>query len=485
MNKKAYSRNPLAGAWSFFTSIKLTVVILLCLAAGSAVGTLIEQNQNPEHYIKVYGQFWYSLFYILDLFDMYHSSWFRLLMGGLCVNIIACSIHRLSAGWKVIFPKKPVLNPERIKSGSTPVTFTVKKSMEEAADLILPLIQKAYGFYQVQKKAGSITLSAEKNRWSRIGVYVVHLSVILLVVGGLAGSFLGFEGYVNIPEGESTDHVQLRNSESILPLPFEIRCDDFEVSFYASGAPKEFKSRLVIVENGKPVVQKDIIVNDPLRYKGISIYQSSYGRMPDQSPPTVDLSSKKIQIQVTAQDTGMSYTHEAVLGETFELPEGKGTFLLKEHRKADTFMGRDIGDTLVGIITAPGKDSEEITLSLRFSNFDKMRKGFFVFSIANPQDLFEKSDPGHERFYTGLQVSKDPGVWIVYAGFILMITGCFVAFFLAHQQIVVEIVKDGKKSRVLLGGTANKNKAGMGFVLNKLSGRILKKLSSDKKDAFL
>jgi cytochrome c biogenesis protein len=478
MNKKADSKNPLARIGSFFTSVKLTVVILLCLAAGSAIGTLIEQNQSPEHYIKVYGQFWYSLFYVLDLFDMYHSWWFRLLMAGLCVNIIACSIQRLSTSWKIIFPDKPLLNPGRIKAGSTPLTFTVKKSMDDAAARVLPVIQKAYGFHQVEKTPEAITITAEKHRWTRIGVYVVHLSVILLLAGGLTGSFFGFEGYVNIPEGESTKEIQLRNSGHPLELPFEIRCDDFNVSFYDSGAPEEFKSRLVLLENGKPVVQKDIIVNDPLRYQGISIYQSSYGLMPEEAPEIDDLASKKIQIQVTVPDTGMTYSREAALGETFDLPEGKGTFLLKEHRRNDTFMGQNIGDTLAAVITEKGKDPEEIKLSLRFPHFDKMRKGYFFFSITNLHDLHEHSQASSERYYTGLQVSKDPGVWIVYSGFIFMIAGCFIAFFMGHQQIVVEIVKAGKNSRILMAGIANKNKTGMSIQLKNLSGRIQKKISS-------
>jgi cytochrome c biogenesis protein len=479
MNTKADSNHPFARIGSFFTSVKLTVVILLCLAAGSAIGTLIEQNQSPEYYIKVYGQFLYSLFYVLDLFDMYHSWWFRLLMAGLCVNIIACSIQRLSAGWNVIFPDKPLLNPGRIKAGSTPLTFAVKKSMDHTAALVLPVIQKAYGFHRVEKTPEAITLTAEKNRWTRIGVYVVHLSVILLLAGGLMGSFFGFEGYVNIPEGESTKEISLRNSGEVLTLPFEIRCDDFHVSFYASGAPEEYRSRLILIENGKPVVQKDIIVNDPLRYKGISIYQSSYGRMPEEAPGIGDLGSKKIQIQILVPDTGMTYSKEAALGETFDLPEGKGTFLLKEHRRNDTFMGQDIGDTLGAVITEKGKEPEEIRLSLRFPNFDKMRKGYFFFSITNLHELHEPSQASSARYYTGLQVVKDPGVWIVYTGFIFMIAGCFIAFFMSHQQIVVEIVKAGKNSRVLVAGIANKNKPGMALKLKNLSGRIQKKITSE------
>jgi hypothetical protein len=40
---------------------------------------------------------------------------------------------------------------------------------------------------------------------------------------------------------------------AIMPLGFEVLCEDFEVSFYNSGTPKEYRSRLHIVEDGKTV----------------------------------------------------------------------------------------------------------------------------------------------------------------------------------------------------------------------------------------
>ena len=44
--------------------------------------------------------------------------------------------------------------------------------------------------------------------------------------------------------------------------------------------PKEYLSDLVVPENGREVLKKTIQVNDPLKFKGISFYQSSYGFIP-------------------------------------------------------------------------------------------------------------------------------------------------------------------------------------------------------------
>ena len=90
-------------------------------------------------------------------------------------------------------------------------------------------------------------------------------------------------------------------------------------------------------------------------------------------------------------------------------------------------------------------------MPLRFPQFDRMRKGNLVISAA---------DFDH-KYYTGLQVTKDPGVLIVYAGFIVMIIGCYITFFMSHQRLCIEIVKNGVNSRIMVAGTANKNKLGM------------------------
>jgi cytochrome c biogenesis protein len=71
-----------------------------------------------------------------------------------------------------------------------------------------------------------------------------------------------------------------------------------------------------------------------------------------------------------------------------------------------------------------------------------------------------KVQPAEERYFTGLQVSRDPGVWVVYTGFILIIIGCYITFFMSHRQVCVDIIESGQKCRIVVTGTANKNKLG-------------------------
>ena len=61
---------------------------------------------------------------------------------------------------------------------------------------------------------------------------------------------------------------------------------------------------------------------------------------------------------------------------------------------------------------------------------------------------------------------------LVYFGFVLMIVGCMVTFFMAHQQVVVEIQPKGKGITVMVSGKANRNSVGMQHDLKRLARKL-------------
>jgi cytochrome c biogenesis protein len=146
---------------------------------------------------------------------------------------------------------------------------------------------------------------------------------------------------------------------------------------------------------------------------------------------------------------------------------------LKQFTRAADFRGQNIGEAFIGVLTPPNGSPVDVTLPLRFPRFDRMRKGDVVIAIADYLP----------RYYTGLQVSRDPGVWVVYTGFILMIIGIYITFFMSHKQVCVEVTADGKKSRIMVAGTANKNKLGMENKVSNLSEKLAETESSAKGEA--
>ena len=443
---------PVMKIWKFFTSVKLSVYLLLSLAATSIIGTVIPQNETPEKYLRAFGGFLYRIFDILDFFDMYHSAWFQFLLLMLTANIIVCSIDRLSSTWKIIFVKSPSFNVSRFRSAAGKEAFSINQKPELLKKPYEAVFSRHFSCCSLKETEKGFCIFAEKWRWTRLGVYVVHASVVLLLIGGLIGSIFGFDGYVNIPEGESVSAVGLRGSENLRDLGFTIRCDDFNVSFYKSGAPKEYRSSLSIIEAGKTVLQKNIIVNDPLRYNGINFFQSGYG----------PLSPKAVGLTFVSSETGMQYRKEARLGGPIEVPEDKGTLVIKGFRKQAEYKGHQMGETFLATLTPKDGNPVFLFLPVQFPDFDRMRKDTMAISVTGYQNLF----------YTGLQVTNDPGVRLVYSGFVLMILGCFITFFMSHQRFCVEVERQGEGSRVLLAAVSNKNKLGMQRKVEKFAQRL-------------
>jgi len=95
MGNRGTAKDPFNSIWKFFTSVRLTVVLLLTLAATSIIGTLIPQNEAPRAYIQAFGPALYRFFELLGFLDLYHSWWFQTLMLLLALNILVCSIDRL------------------------------------------------------------------------------------------------------------------------------------------------------------------------------------------------------------------------------------------------------------------------------------------------------------------------------------------------------------------------------------------------------
>ncbi|NNK85958.1 MAG: cytochrome c biogenesis protein ResB, partial [Desulfobacterales bacterium] len=369
---RANSSDSTSRVWKFFTSVKLTVTLLLSLAVTSIIGTVIPQSGTASEYFQKYGELWFKILSFFDsifeIFDMYHSWWFQLLILLLTMNIIICSIDRMKATLKIIFVKTPSFNLSRFRNIKYKKEFSEKRMPNELEELYKPIISKKYGYSRTEKTDNGFCLFAEKWRWTRLGVYIVHLSIIFMLLGGLIGSIFGFEGIVNIPEGESANKINLRNTDKTHLLDFEIKCEDFFVSFHDNGSPKEFRSSLVLIKNGKPVLTKDIIMNDPIRYKGINIFQHTYGT----------LTPKEVTLGFTNKETGMEYRKKAVINKPVDIPAGMGTFIIKEYRRSTGFKGHNIGEAFIGVLTPKTGDPINILLPLRFPSFDKMRKGEMI-----------------------------------------------------------------------------------------------------------
>ncbi len=433
---------------NLFSSVKLSVIILLLLAGTSAIGTIIPQGESAKFYFFRYGESLFRIFDALDLFDMYHSWWFLSLHSLLCMNIVVCTVKKLEKKRKSIFNSAPTFNFFYFSSLENKRELLSKKPINEILELYKKVAAKFFAYSKTEKKEDGYIIFAEKGRWGGVGVHIVHISVILLLLGFFIGALFGFEGFVTIPEGESVKEVPLTKRNQVYKLGFEVKCEKFGVEFYEDGSPKEYKSDLTIIKNGKKVLEKSIVVNDPLRYKGINFFQSSYGI----------IAPKSVTLSLTSSDSQMVYFKKAKMNETIDLPEDGGKFIIKDFSSSYEFGGRNIGGAfLISIVRKNGEETSAI-IPVEFERFDMMRKGKFVIAV----DSYDK------LYYTGLQVTSDPGVPIIYAGFIFILVGCFIVFFVYLKRVCIYIESSGKKTKISISGTSEKNNIGIERMIDDL-----------------
>jgi len=424
--------------WDFFCSLKLAIVTLILLALTSIIGTVIEQNLPVEEYLQKYGmsESTYKTLDALQFFDMYHSYWFLSLMGIFAVNLICCSIKRLP---RII---KTVRNPVLVADDGLFRTFSNKEEIVAAGtvasvrDKLVVLLGKKFASPVVTEQDGKVYLFAQKGAYSRFGVYVTHSSILIIFLGAMIGNIWGFKAYVNIVEGKSVNQVWARAGQQPIPLGFEVRCDNFDVTFYEGGRPKEFSSELVVLENGQEVLKKTIEVNDPLSYKGLTFYQSSYGPAGD----------PVYQFRVRNRATGETVDVMGQQGKHLPLPGGASLIPMGY---ADSYQ--NFGPAAqVSLDSGDHKHGTPFIVFQNYPQFDEKRGGEFAVTLLGAQ----------QSYFTGLQVAKDPGVWVVWLGCLLMVLGSCSAFFLSHRRLWVSIQPLQKGVGVKFGGAAHRNQPG-------------------------
>lgn len=448
--------------WNFLCSVKLTIFLLVLLACTSIIGTVIPQGDAEAQFIRSMSPFWEKAAISFQLYDMYHSLWFQIIILILALNLIACTVNRLPVTSK-LYRKEPKPDRELIfKDIPLHRIIKIKKKKSHAAGQVKETLNRQYVRVLNKDTDKASFFYADKGRYSLFGFYLVHLSIILILAGAVVGSFFGFKGFITLVEGESADSmvIQDRTGHSHKDLGFSIHCDDFNVEFYENGRPKEFKSDLRFSINSETVKQGHLLVNHPLSFKGITFYQSSYGSVPG--------NSARIML-----DRGEGQEPEIInmeKGKPVPLPNMDGEFALAEVR--DDFMRMG---PAVSIAIKP-KEGNIIQLWL-FKNYETIKKQipdmFRISPKLNPSIFkpytFSLADVDVAGYYTGLQIKSDPGIIFIYTGFLFIIAGLIITFFSSHRRVWIKLSGDEDTVIVTVAGMASKNPVGLEKELDRLS----------------
>jgi cytochrome c biogenesis protein len=494
---KDKNKNIIEKIWDTLASVKLAIVIFALIGLSSIVGTILEQNGEPAKNIQILSRLVgeslappvYRALEAMGFIDMYHSWWFVGFLLLFISNLLICSIDRFPPIWRLIRePMKP-LKPEHFKAFPIKREVTLKGNPDAVKETVGAAMRSAgFKYEESGEEEGGWQFYCRKGRYSRLGVFITHMSFIFIMIGAIIGMLLGFKGFLNLPEGAtysfafknvSLSSPQLRSERSLIidtvletdgdmalaasrlgvteqnlktrmrmlgvePLDFSVTCEDFEVEFYGkSDMAKEYTSLLTVKDGGREVKKKWIEVNDPLKYKGYTFYQSSYSMYGRPENYVYRLK--------TTSEAGLSETRDVRLGEKFGITGTGIEAYISEFIPALSFdqSGKPFNYSQMMnnpaarvVITENGKENSKWIL--------KRYPSTWTISGSNTVQLVDVWGAQ----YTGLQVRKDPGVWVVYLGCALMSIGLYIAFFMSHRKIWVR----GKDGVVAVSATANKGR---------------------------
>ena len=291
--------------------MRFAITMFSFVAIASIIGTILKQNEPYESYLIKLGQFWFEIFEILGLYNVYQAFWFLLILIFLIISTSLC-VYRNTP--KIISDYRKFQDKVQEKSLLT-FKHSYKLAYQKLDNNKLEsfLLKNKFRFKKKKLSNGDELFSAKKGEFQKLGYIFTHLAIIVISIGGLFDGNLVFKvqeslGIKNIiiddiplkeipsssrlsesnfsyraqmllAEGEKQEVAVLRAKEGYLiqELPFSVALKDFRIKHYSTGQPKSFESDLLVEDKktGK-ITTKTISVNKPLTVDGITIYQSDF-----------------------------------------------------------------------------------------------------------------------------------------------------------------------------------------------------------------
>jgi len=295
------------------SSMRFAISLLTIISIASVVGTVVIQGEPMPNYVNQFGPFWFEVFARFSVYSVYSAWWFLLIMAFLVTSTSLCIIRNAPKmiadmkSWRVNVREQSLRNFHHHAEWSS------SRAIDQlASEYIKQITAAGYQVRQVPKD-GAVLLSAKQGAANKLGYIFAHSAIVIICVGGLLDSnlpiraqqwmfgketFKGsgviadipekhrlgngnitFRGNTLIPEGQSSNTTILQMGDGVLiqDLPFSIQLEQFIVDFYSTGMPKLFASNVIVTdkETGNNF-RATIKVNEPLIYKGLAVYQSSF-----------------------------------------------------------------------------------------------------------------------------------------------------------------------------------------------------------------
>lgn len=294
--------------------MRFAISLLTVLGIASIIGTVLKQNEPYPNYVVQFGQFWFGMFEMLGLYDVYHTAWFLLILVFLVLSTSFCIYRNTPSMLHELRTFREHATEKSLRNFNHKNEYFFTAPVDEVVRRLGGfLTARGFRFRSVPQADGSTLLAAKGGSYQRLGYIFTHAAIVVICIGGLMDGNvplkvqellgykvvetldipetevpeksrlsignLSFRANMTLPEGARGDvaFMRIRDGYLVQELPFAIALKDFRIEHYATGQPKSFESDVEILDKDlKEPLKATIRVNHPLIYKGIAIYQSDF-----------------------------------------------------------------------------------------------------------------------------------------------------------------------------------------------------------------
>jgi len=439
------------GAGEGFISYRFAVAVIAILFGASMAGWIATELVPPDFLerLELYRDAWGTtvakLVSIFRLYDPFHSFWYRLVLALFFVVLLLCIAtrwrHLATRSWRAVplagadelrkkrfsfefswrllesgagAPRDPLVRYAEQFGRAEPIGM---ESLRGHFSCIAALLEKRGLSIVSREDASGIRFAASSGRWRSPGTMLFHIGILVITIGGVIGSFGGWRETMLVRVGSSA------------PLPRDstlaIRVEDFEIVTTGNLEIKDFISTLSILDSrGSVVASGAVEVNRPMKVGKCRIYQSEY---------TIDENEfERSRIGYSLRGSSRRGTFDLVPGASARIADSM-VAVTAVRFIPDFRMGPDGPFSASGFPRNPalevevayGGETERGWLFLYHSDFNR--------PFAAPVELvLDRIEP---VYYTGLEVSANPGSGVLFAGFAAATLGLLLMY-LCNPRVV-------------------------------------------------
>jgi cytochrome c biogenesis protein len=396
--------------------LRFAIFILLIIACFSVIGTVIEQDQSIETYKlnypltnRIFGFLAWDIILQFGFDHIYKTWWFITLILLFGVSLLTCTLLQQFPSLKIA---------RRCQFFRTTQQFcrlNISTNLKHLlfSQLFFKIKEKHYSIFQ-QKNI----LYCYKGLVGRIAPIIVHFSMIIILIGAIFGSISGFKAQEIVPKTE-TFHIQnvLNNGQFTIIPKVSIRINDFWITYTKQTTITQFYSDISFLNaDGNEIQRKTIFVNSPAKYNGIDYYQTDWNiiglrvKVKNSSIfqyPFINLPNSQEKIWLTWISTNEQLDN--------------GLTLLIDNLQGYCSVYNKVGNFIGNL---------ELNENLKLGN------SLILIDILSS---------------TGLQIKADPGITLIYLGFLFLMLSTLISY-ITYSQIW--IVQD--KQKIFIGGNTTR-----------------------------